>query len=82
MQPIKIFKKTPRAQRLAARRKTTYRQKGDAAEYRARDRFVFGSLGPASAVRRIDPITGEVVGVIDRNTGGALPIIICRWMAI
>jgi hypothetical protein len=73
MQPTKIFKKMPRAQRLAARRKTAYMQKAAAAEYRARDTFVFGSLRPASPVRRIDPVTGEVVAVIDPSTGAIPP---------
>ena len=48
MQPTKVFKKTPRAQRLAIRRKTPCTQKTASADYRARDRFIFGSLGPAS----------------------------------
>jgi hypothetical protein len=30
-----------------------------------RDRLQFGSLGPASAVRRIDPKTGLVIEVIE-----------------
>jgi hypothetical protein len=48
-------------------------QKAAAAEYRARDTFVFGSLRPASPVRRIDPVTGEVVAVIDPSTGAIPP---------
>jgi hypothetical protein len=34
-----------------------------------RDQFLFGSLGAASPVRRIDPRTGNVVAVIDPETG-------------
>jgi hypothetical protein len=37
-----------------------------AAEYvRAREKLLFGSIGPASPVRRIDPRTGAVVELID-----------------
>ena len=66
MQPTKIFKKTPHKQRLAIRKKV-------ATEYeRARERFLFGSLGAASPVRRIDPRTGKVVALIDPETGATL----------
>ena len=35
---------------------------------RIRDRLFYGSLGPASPVRRIDPKTGAVVEVIEAKT--------------
>jgi hypothetical protein len=41
-----------------------------AAEIRqTRDKLLFGSLGAASPVRRIDPRTGNVIAVIDAETG-------------
>ena len=40
---------------------------------RSRDRMLYGSLGPASPVRRMDPKTGSVVEVIEpiEKTEGA-----------
>jgi hypothetical protein len=41
-----------------------------ASEYKkALDKFLYGSLGGASPVRRIDPKTGDVVAVIDPKNG-------------
>jgi hypothetical protein len=38
------------------------------AEYRrAREKLLFGSLGAASPVKRIDPRTGEVVEIISKR---------------
>ena len=34
-----------------------------------RDKILYGSLGAASPVRRIDPKTGLVIAVIDSETG-------------
>jgi hypothetical protein len=62
--PCAIFQKTTlRRARKAGRLKKTRMQK--AAEFRqTRDKLLFGSLGAASPVRRIDPKTGEVVEII------------------
>jgi len=62
--PTTIFNKNRRKKRSS---KKGYDQL--ASEYkRARDR-AFGSLGGASAVKRIDPTTGKVVAVLDPETG-------------
>ena len=47
--PMVIRKKRPRAMPASPRSKT---------------HWMYGSLGPASPVRRIDPATGEVLAVI------------------
>jgi len=64
MQHTALFSKT--------RRKTKRARRGEqwtlAARQRARDRTLYGSLGPASACRKIDPVTGEVVAVIPLRT--------------
>jgi hypothetical protein len=39
-----------------------------AAYQRALEHWLYGSLGPASAVRKIDPATGEVVATIPART--------------
>jgi hypothetical protein len=71
MKPTKLFKKTPKKRRRPPIKKTAAAN----AEYqRARERLLFGTLGAASPVRRIDPITGEVIAVIDSGTGAALPM--------
>jgi len=41
----------------------------------ARDKALFGSLGGASPVRKIDPNTGAVVALIDPETHAALPMV-------
>ena len=43
-------------------------------DQRTRDKAVYGALGAASPVRRIDPSTGEVVAVLDPETGAMLPM--------
>jgi hypothetical protein len=48
--PMVIRKKMPKALRKAS--------------YQSKTHWMYGSLGPASPVRRIDPATGEVVAVI------------------
>ena len=48
--PMVIRKKRPRAIMPASHRSKTH--------------WMYGSLGPASPVRRIDPATGEVLAVI------------------
>ena len=51
----------------AARKRHRIRPPVQSAEEirQARERRLYGSLGPASPVRRIDPKTGSVVEVID-----------------
>jgi hypothetical protein len=71
MKPTKLFKKTPNKERRPAVKK---RAADIRAEYQqARERLVFGSLGAASPVRRIDPKTGDVVAVIDPKSGAIHP---------
>ena len=63
MKPTKLFKKTASKERK--KRAADVR-----AEYqRAREKLLFGSLGAASPVRRIDPRTGEVVQIIAPREG-------------
>ena len=49
--------------RLKKRKKA--RRPGLSKYYRELDKLRYGSLGPASPVRRIDPVTGEVVAIIE-----------------
>ena len=66
----KLFKKKTRPKR---RQMKTSEQA--ATEYRqARDKAIYGSLGGASPVRRIDPNTGKIVAVIDPETRAPAPI--------
>jgi hypothetical protein len=57
--PTRLFANTP----LKKRRLKTNKQV-TADYWRARDRFLFGSLGAASPVRRIDPGAGKVVAIV------------------
>jgi hypothetical protein len=67
----KIFRKKSRQKRKGGRT----RQRQAEVEYAlARERVLFGTLGAASPVRKIDPDTGEVVALIDPNTGSTLPM--------
>jgi len=69
--PTDLFKNTS----LKKRRGTTRRSPYDemvAEHKRARDKAKYGSLGGASPVRRIDPKTGQVVEVLDPETGAAI----------
>ena len=62
-----IFKKTPREKRKLQRGEwRKYRRAAAREQQRAIERM-FGSQGPASAVRKIDPTTGEVVGIIEAH---------------
>jgi hypothetical protein len=71
MKPTNLFKKTPNKERLTCSQK---RAADIRAEYQqARERLIFGSLGAASPVRRIDPKTGDVVAVIDPKSGTIHP---------
>jgi len=60
--PTDLFK----VKRLRTRRRSVTPRSLSEAEYlQARERLLFGSLGAASPVKRIDPKTGNVVEVID-----------------
>jgi branched-subunit amino acid aminotransferase/4-amino-4-deoxychorismate lyase len=63
--PTDLFK--TRSPRIRRRRKTEPRDLTEAEYVRAREKFLFGSLGPASPVKRIDPQTGEVVEIISKR---------------
>ena len=70
MKPTKLFSKTPNKQALKKRRAEIR------AEYqRAREELLFGSLGAASPVRQIDPVTGDVIALIDPETRAVLPAV-------
>jgi hypothetical protein len=58
--PTTIFQKMT----LRRRRQTEFQQ--------TRDKLLFGSLGAASPVRKIDPNTGAVVALIDPGIGAIL----------
>ena len=60
-----LFSKTKR-QKKHPRRTKEYMAAAAAAYQRALERK-YGSLGPASAVRKIDPATGEVVACVYRK---------------
>jgi hypothetical protein len=71
MKPTRLFKKTPNKERRPALKKKRAEIR---AEYqRARENLLFGSLGAASLVRQIDPVTGDVIALIDPETRAVLP---------
>jgi len=55
-----LFKKNNRAKKKAGKRIWPAVSK----YYSELDKVRYGSLGPASPVRRIDPVTGEVIAII------------------
>jgi hypothetical protein len=55
-----LFKKNNPAKKKARKR----RWPGLAKYYSELDKLRYGSLGPASPVRKIDPLTGELVAII------------------
>jgi len=61
---ITLLNKNRRRKPEAKRRAPGYRAAATAEYKRAFERL-FGSQGAASPVRRIDPVTGEVIGIID-----------------
>jgi hypothetical protein len=61
-----LFSKTKR-QKKHPRRTSKYMVAAAAAYQQALERK-YGSLGPASAVRKIDPATGEVLATIPART--------------
>jgi hypothetical protein len=63
-----IFKK----KRRKVKRATSFYTKEAIAERRqATDKHLFGSLGGASPVKKIDPRSGAVVEIIDPETGAS-----------
>ena len=48
-----------------------YGKEALAERQRAADKYLFGSLGGASPVKKIDPHTGAVVEIIDPETGAS-----------
>jgi hypothetical protein len=73
MKPTKLFQKTPRKTRLSMRKKAARQRQTKAEHQRWRDRLLFGTLGAASPVRQIDPVTGDVLALIDPETRAILP---------
>ena len=59
MRPSLLYKK----KRIRKKRKPGARVEANAAFKRANERL-FGSQGAASPVRKIDPVTGEVIAII------------------
>jgi hypothetical protein len=73
MRPSLFLNKNRRRKPEAKRRAPGYRAAATAEYERAFERL-FGSQGAASPVRRIDPVTGEVIGIIDTtDKGGSRP---------
>ena len=77
MPPTTIFKKKPR--RIKRPRSAAYTQQANADYERAREKQLFGSLGGASPVKKIDPHTGAIVKVIDPETGLPMKPGVKRW---
>jgi hypothetical protein len=68
--PTNIFKtKSRRRKEHPAENLKAYKRRAAADYEKARDKLLYGSLGGASPVRRIDPKTGDVVAVIDPKNG-------------
>jgi hypothetical protein len=61
-----IFK---RKRRKVKRATSFYTKEAIAEKRRETDKHLFGSLGGASSVKKIDPHTGAVVEIIDPETG-------------
>ena len=59
----KLFRRAAAGRRRDSKR--VYQKQSTDEIRRIRDRLLYGSLGPASPVRRIDPKTGSVVEVIE-----------------
>jgi hypothetical protein len=68
--PTKLFRKKSRQKRKGGRT----RQQAEVEYALARERVLFGTLGAASPVKKIDPDTGEVVALIDPNTGRPMDV--------
>jgi hypothetical protein len=63
--PTNIFNKTRRRTKSPVANKRTYKRQAAAEYERARERLLFGSLGAASPVRKIDPATGAVIEILN-----------------
>lgn len=61
--PTKMFSKI--ACKETTIRRAVYKELAEENQ-RRRDRLFYGSLGPASPVKRIDPKTGSVIEVIEK----------------
>lgn len=64
MRPSLLYGK--KQTKRASKNTLEYRAAARAAQKLAREQWV-GSQGAASAVRKIDPVTGEVIPVIDQD---------------
>jgi hypothetical protein len=62
MRPTTLYKKK-RTSKTRTRRKRGYQTEAKVAFKHAYEQL-FGSQGPASPVRKIDPTTGEVIAII------------------
>ena len=62
MRPTLLYQKKP-TRKAKAKRPPKYRAEAKAA-FKAAYENVFGSQGAASPVRKIDPVTGEVIAII------------------
>jgi hypothetical protein len=65
MRSTRLYRKT-RTRKTAPKRKPGYRAEAKAEFKRAYERL-YGSKGAASPVRKIDPATGEVIGIINAD---------------
>jgi hypothetical protein len=63
MRPTKLFGKDRRLKRKTGIK--AYKRQAVAEYERARERLLFGSLGAASPVRKIDPATGAVIEILN-----------------
>jgi hypothetical protein len=64
--PEKVFQQhVPQEETTDRNQKKAYDKETAAECKQALERFLFGTLGAASPVRRIDPKTGKVVAVLD-----------------
>jgi hypothetical protein len=63
--PTNIFNKSRRRKEHRAANSRAYKRQAASEYKKALDKLLYGSLGGASPVRRIDPKTGDVVAVID-----------------
>jgi hypothetical protein len=67
--PTNIFKRTRQRKEHPVVNSKAYKRLATAEYKKALEIRLFGSLGGASLVRKIDPKTGNVVAVIDPNSG-------------
>jgi hypothetical protein len=65
MRHTNILKQTHRRKKCAGNPKG-YRSNATAEYERALQRYITGSHGAASPVKRIDPITGKVIEILDQ----------------